>query len=164
MTPRLKLTRLTFLAAAALMMALPLMSPPAQAQNALSMLQGSWAGAGTIVLSNGSRERISCRASYAVPGSTLQLALRCASDSYTFDFRATGTLQGNNISGNWDESTRYAAGTFSGVVNGPQINARADGQTFSALLTLTTRGSRQTISIRSPGSTLSEATIILSRR
>jgi len=99
-----------------------------------------------------------------VLGSTLRLALRCASDSYTFDFRATGTLQGNNISGNWDESTRYAAGTFSGVVNGPQINARADGQTFSALLTLTTRGSRQTISIRSPGSTLSEATIVLSRR
>jgi len=163
MAPRLKLARLTFLAAA-LVMALPLISSPAQAQNALSMLEGSWAGAGTIVLSNGSRERISCRASYTVPGATLQLRLRCASDSYTFDFRAYGVLQGNNISGNWDESTRYAAGTFSGTVNGALINARAEGQTFAALLTLTTRGSRQTISIRSPGSTLSEATIALSRR
>ena len=163
MAPRLKLARLTFLAAA-LVMALPLISSPAQAQNALSMLEGSWAGAGTIVLSNGSRERISCRASYAVPGATLQLRLRCASDSYAFDFRAYGVLQGNNISGNWDESTRYAAGTFSGTVNGALINARAEGQTFAALLTLTTRGSRQTISIRSPGSTLSEATIVLSRR
>jgi len=55
MTPRLKLTRLTFLAAATLMMGLPLMSTPARAQNALSMLEGSWAGGGTIVLSNGSR-------------------------------------------------------------------------------------------------------------
>jgi hypothetical protein len=164
MAPRLKLTLVNFLAAA-LVMALPLLlSSPAQAQNALSMLAGSWAGGGTIVLSNGSRERISCRANYAVPGATLQLALRCASDSYTFDFRAYGTLQGNNISGNWDESTRHAAGTFSGVVNGHQIDARTEGQTFSALLTLTTRGSRQTISIRSPGSTLSEATIVLSRR
>lgn len=164
MTPRLRLTCLTLLTAAALVMTLSLITAPAQAQNALRMLEGSWAGSGIIVLSNGSRERISCRASYAVPGSTLQLTLRCASDSYTFNFRAFGALQGNHISGNWDESTRYAAGTFSGTVNGAQINARADGQTFSALLILTTRGSRQTISIRSPGSTLSEATIALSRR
>ncbi|MBX6327497.1 MAG: hypothetical protein IRY89_02885 [Pseudolabrys sp.] len=134
------------------------------ADNPLDELNGSWAGRGTITLSNDSRERIVCRATYEVPGANFRLALKCASDSYKFDFRADGVYQGGSISGNWYEETRHAAGTFSGSARAHHIEARAEGQTFSALLSLSTHGTRQSISIRSPGSTLSEATIILSRR
>ncbi len=134
------------------------------ADNPLEELNGSWAGRGTITLSNDSRERIVCRATYEVPGSNFRLALKCASDSYKFDFRADGVYQGGSISGNWYEETRHAAGTFSGSARAHHIEARAEGQTFSALLSLSTHGTRQSISIRSPGSTLSEATIVLTRR
>lgn len=133
--------------------------------NPLSALNGNWAGRGNIALSDGSRESISCRASYDVPGGpNFALTLKCASDSYTFDFSARGIYGEGKISGNWDERTRYAAGIFNGTVNGSRIDARAEGQTFSALFTMTTHGNRQSISIRSPGSAMSEVTIVLSRR
>ncbi len=60
-------------------------------QRPFAGLPGSWSGKGNITLSSGSHEPISCRATYDVRGSgnDLQLVLRCASDSYNFDFRAT---------------------------------------------------------------------------
>jgi len=132
--------------------------------NPLAALNGNWTGRGTITLSDGSRERINCRVTYDVPGGpAFMLTLKCASDSYTFDFHANGMYGDGRISGSWDELTRHAAGTFTGSVRGPRIDARAEGQTFSALLSMTTHGNRQTITISSPGSTMSEATIALSR-
>jgi hypothetical protein len=133
--------------------------------NPLAELNGAWSGRGNITLSDGSRERIACRATYDVPrGPSFRLALKCASDSYAFDFHASGLYGDGSITGNWDEVTRHAAGTFSGTVNGDRIDARAEGQTFSALFRMTTHGNRQSISILSPGSTMSEITIVLSRR
>src|SRR5258708_18318306 len=63
-------------------------------------LRGSWAGGGTISLSDGSTERIRCRASYIVAGSGSELrqSLRCASDSYKFD------LSSNVVSARGNES------------------------------------------------------------
>src|SRR5258708_12109515 len=50
-------------------------------------LRGSWAGGGTISLSDGSTERIPCMASYIVPrsGSELRQRLRRPRPRYTFD-------------------------------------------------------------------------------
>lgn len=147
------------------LVALVLPAPSWAQDNPLAALNGSWSGRGNITLSDGSHERISCRANYDVPGgANFALTLKCASDSYTFDFSARGMYGEGKISGNWDERTRYAAGIFSGTVNGSRIDARAEGQTFSALFTMTTHGNRQSISIRSPGSAMSEVTIVLSRR
>jgi hypothetical protein len=57
-------------------------------------MAGNWSGGGTVMLDDGSSERIRCRASYAVGagGTGLNLTLTCASDSYKFD------LKGNVIS------------------------------------------------------------------
>ena len=56
------------------------------------------------------------------------------------------------------------AGQVYGTVNGEQIDVRVESQTFSALLSLTTRGDRQSISIKAPsGSRMSEASITLKR-
>jgi hypothetical protein len=46
---------------------------------------------------------------------------------------------------------------------GSQINARAEGQTFNAILALNTHGDRQSITIQSPGSEMSEVDITLTR-
>jgi hypothetical protein len=129
-------------------------------------LPGSWAGRGHITLSSGSRERLHCRASYDVGGGGihLDLNLRCASDSYSFDFRAKGIYNGGTVTGTWIEAVQHAAGTFTASVTGNHIAARAEGQTFAALLDMTTRGNRQSILIQSPGSKMSEVSIVLSRR
>ena len=50
---------------------------------------GAWSGNGTVSLSDGSTERRRCRADYKVndTGLVLKQTLRCASDSYKFDFQ-----------------------------------------------------------------------------
>jgi hypothetical protein len=167
MSPHWKQACIAILAAAASAAMLSLSAPPGHAQkHPFADLPGSWSGRGHITLSSGSRERLHCRATYEVRtgGNDLQLALRCASDSYSFDFRANGIYGNGTISGGWTETIQHAAGSFGGTVNGNHIAVRAEGQTFAALLDMTTRGNRQSILIQSPGSKMSEVTIALSRR
>ena len=144
-----------------------LLASPSQAQRSgpFANFNGSWAGGGTLVLSSGVRERIRCRARYAVDGggTNLRLDLRCASDSYRFELTASAAHTGDEISGTWSESSRGAGGTLAGSASGGRINIRATGQTFSALLTMSTTPSRQSITIQSPGSELSSISISLSK-
>lgn len=140
-------------------------SVPVRAEGLFSHLAGSWSGSGTISLSSGSRERISCRASYS-PGSggtTLRLSLRCASDSFKFDLRGDLSAPGSSISGTWSEVTRNVNGTVTGGGTPDQINVTARSSTFSAFLNVSTNGNRQSVSITSPGSEMNEVSISLAR-
>jgi hypothetical protein len=115
--------------------------------------KGVWSGNGTVSLSDGSSERIRCRATYAVDGSgrALQQTLRCASDSYKFDLSSNVTSQGNRIFGNWSEASRNVSGSLQGTAGGGQINVAVETVGFSANLTLRTSGNRQTVQISSQG-------------
>src|ERR1700687_4293347 len=129
-------------------------------------MAGSWSGGGILSTSDGTQERLRCRASYDVAGSgaQLRLSLRCASDSYNFDLASDVQYRGGAISGSWSEGSRNAFGTPSG--NGPRdrIEALARGQIFSADLSLMTRGSRQTVSIRPQGTNIAGVSLTLKRR
>jgi hypothetical protein len=135
------------------------------AEGPFAALPGSWSGTGTIALSNGTKERIRCRAAYHLGDSSanLRLELSCTSDSYKFELQSTIAYSDQSISGNWFESTRRTGGAITGRVVGSQINARAEGQTFNAILALNTHGDRQSITIQSPGSEMSEVDITLTR-
>jgi hypothetical protein len=130
-------------------------------------LAGSWSGSGTIDLSNGRHEAIKCRASYDVleEQSKLQLNIRCASDSYNFDLRGSATYAAGTITGNWSESSRNAAGTLSGKVEGVGFQVVAKGPTFTANLELVTRGDKQSVTIKSQDANadVQGATITLQR-
>lgn len=114
-------------------------------------LAGQWSGTGTIDLANGVREPIKCRAAYDVLGEqrNLQLNIRCASDSYNFDLRASATYAAGAISGSWSEATRNAAGTLSGKAEGSNFKVLAKGPTFTANLSLVTHGDKQSVVIKS---------------
>jgi hypothetical protein len=114
-------------------------------------LAGSWSGAGTIDLANGRHEPIRCRASYDVleEQNKLQLNLHCASESYNFDLRASAAYSGSAITGTWSESSRNAAGSLSGKVEGVGFQVVAKGQTFAANLNLVTQGDKQSVTIKS---------------
>ena len=120
-------------------------------ESPFAQLAGSWSGAGTIDLANGKHEPIKCRASYDVleDQNKLQLNLHCASQSYNFDLRASATYSAGAITGNWSESSRNAAGTLSGKVEGAGFQVVAKGPTFSANLNLVTRGDKQSVTIKS---------------
>jgi len=114
---------------------------------------GSWSGTGTVALSDGSTERIRCKADYKVNGSGLGLKqnLHCASDSYKFDLSSEVTSNGDRISGNWSERSRNIFGNLQGTAGGGQIEVFVEASGFAANLTLTTRGNKQTVQISSKG-------------
>jgi hypothetical protein len=119
------------------------------AQAPFDRLAGQWSGSGTIDMANGAHERIKCRASYDVLDQrNLQLNIRCASESYNFDLRASATYSGGTITGNWSESTRLVAGTISGRADGERFQVVARAASFAANITLVTHGGRQSVAIR----------------
>lgn len=132
-----------------------------------AQLAGSWSGSGTIDLSNGRNEPIRCHASYDVldEQNKLQLNIRCASESYSFNLRGSAAYAGGTIHGNWSESTRNAAGTLSGKVEEGGFQVVANGPSFTANLDLVTRGDKQSVTIRSQdaNSAVRGATITMQR-
>ena len=114
---------------------------------------GSWNGNGTVTMSDGSTERIRCRATYKVGngGTALEQSLRCASDSYKFDLASNVKSDGNNVSGSWSEASRNVYGNLNGKAGGGQIDVFVEAAGFAANITLTTKGNKQNVSISSKG-------------
>ena len=123
-----------------------------------------WSGGGTVTLDDGSTERIRCRASYAVGdnGAGLNQTLVCASDSYKFDLKANVIAERGTLSGTWSESSRDVNGTIEGRGSNGNFQVVASAPGFTANISLTTRGNRQSVVIKSE-SGFRGATISLSR-
>src|ERR1700722_13584959 len=113
-------------------------------------MAGNWSGGGTVTLDDGSTERIRCRASYAVgaEGNGLNQTLTCASDSYKFNLSSNVIAQRGVLSGSWSESSRGINGNLEGRVGGGVFQVIASAPGFTANLTLTTRGNRQSVAIK----------------
>ena len=160
-TPRL----LVGVVAAAMALAVPFSSYAQDGGSPLMQMGGAWTGSGTITLSDGTRERLRCRSNYQpdARGATMRLGLTCASDSYKFDLSGNVNYNAGQISGNWSEAAHNAAGNISGTATGGQIEARVEGPTFAAFLSMSTRGDRQNVSIRAPGSAMQDVAIYLGR-
>jgi len=140
---------------------------PAMAGDAFKRLEGQWQGKGTIEFSNKSKESLRCRASYDVlqSGANVQLAIRCASDSYKIELMGNATEANGKVSGSWSEGTLNVSGTLSGSAAGGNIHVTAASPAFTASFGVVTNGGHQSVSIRSqtPDSTIRGATISLAR-
>jgi hypothetical protein len=163
-TKLLAVTRRLILAAVALFIA-SIFSSPSHAQSGpFAGMAGNWSGGGTVMLDDGSTERIRCRATYAVGenGNGLNQTLTCASDSYRFNLASNVVSEGGALSGSWSESTRGINGTLSGRGSNGNFQVLASAPGFNANISLTTRGNKQSVVIRSE-SAFRGANISLSR-
>jgi hypothetical protein len=126
-------------------------SAHAQSSQPFAAWAGAWSGGGSITTSDGSTERLRCRATYAVGagGTRLQQSLLCASDSYRFQLASNVTANGRALSGTWSEATRGISGHLGGSLNGGRFEVLASSPNFNANLRLTTSGNHQTVSITS---------------
>ena len=124
-------------------------------------------GLGSIELSNGTRERLKCVAAYMVQGDkkNLQLNIRCAGDSYNMNISSNATVASGVVTGTWSEANSMAGGAISGKASGDHIQVVTESSGFSATLSLTTNGDRQSVSIRSrsPDSPIKGASMNLRR-
>jgi hypothetical protein len=127
-------------------------------------LAGFWSGAGSVTLDDGSTEKIRCRATYAVSGNGagLNQTLVCASDSYKFDLRTNVVAEQGSVSGSWSESSRGINGNLSGRASSGNFQVVATAAGFTANITLTTHGNKQSVVIR-PDSQFKGASISLTR-
>jgi hypothetical protein len=127
-------------------------------------MAGVWSGGGTLTLDDGSTERIRCRATYAVGngGNGLNQSLTCASDSYRFNLASNVVASGGSLSGTWSESSRGITGSLDGRGSNGNFQVIASAPGFTANITLTTRGNRQSVVIRAE-SQFRGASISLSR-
>jgi plastocyanin len=128
-------------------------------------LGGSWSGTGIVNLREGGKERVRCKASYVVKnaGFGIDQELTCASDAYKFEMTSNIVQQGDTLTGIWFESVHRVAGRVVGKSNGSQIDVRAEGDTFTALLNVTTHGDKQSMLMQSPGSRVESVSISLTR-
>ncbi|MGO9356867.1 MAG: hypothetical protein ACLP1D_04235 [Xanthobacteraceae bacterium] len=128
-------------------------------------LAGVWSGSGAIALADGHKERIKCRATYAVGenGYGLQLTLRCASDSYRFELSSDVHSRGGGIEGTWSESTRGVSGNLQGRAQGGQFQVVVSAAGFTANLSMITHGNSQSIRIFSRDTEFTGVTISLAR-
>jgi hypothetical protein len=156
--------RLAIAAAALLAASVWATASNAQGTGPFAGMAGNWNGGGTVTLDDGSTERIRCRASYAVGagGNGLQQTLTCASDSYKFNLTSNLIAQGAAVSGTWSETSRNINGNIEGRSGGGVFQVVATAPGITANLTLTTKGNKQSVVIRSD-STFRGASISLSR-
>ena len=154
-------------AAAAALGILGLVALPVSVQasgSPFTAMSGSWSGSGVITMASGNKERLRCRAKYDVDssGNTLDLTLRCASDSYNFEFQSNVAHSNGAVSGNWSENTRHVGGSLEGNARGNAIQVRVSG-VISATLGMSTNGNQQSISIQAPGTELASVAISMNR-
>jgi len=156
--------RLIFAAAATLFVATVSISASYAQSGPFAGMAGNWSGGGTVTLDDGSTERIRCRASYSVGanGNGLNQSLLCASDSYKFDLRSSVVAERGSLSGTWSESSRGIRGDLEGRASSGNFQVVASAPGFTANLSLTTRGNKQSVVIRAE-SQFRGATISLSR-
>jgi hypothetical protein len=142
-----------------------LAAAPARAEQSFDSVAGSWSGGGSMKPSDGPRERVRCKVDYMVKnaGQSVKMNVRCASDAYKMDLSANIDESGTALSGNWFESQYRQGGKVSGQnVNG-LIEAKVEGDTITALLTVHTKGNHQTFVMEAPGMWVSQVSIDLVR-
>lgn len=155
-------------ALAALVVAIWAQAPsPAPAQTGINPfpgLGGPWRGSASIALANGKSEKMSCRAYYRPQdsGSTLGLAIRCASQSgFKIELRSSLRYASGNVSGNWEERTFNATGVLNGSASASKINMAISGGVSGTMSVALKQGSHSVL-IATSGTGFSEVSINLS--
>jgi hypothetical protein len=136
----------------------------AHAASPFTSLGGTWSGSGHVRLENGRSEAIRCTANY-VPrsgGTALGLSLRCASPSNRIELRASLSLDGNRVSGSWEERSFNASGGVSGLASGSSLQLRFSGS-IQGSMQVTTSGRSQSISVRTDTTALQGVNVNLRR-
>ena len=127
-------------------------------------LNGTWRGSGTLTLTGGDRERLSCRGYYNLKsgGSGLSIAILCNSTNYKVELRSSVRDSGGHVSGSWEERTFHATGAVSGRASGNRMNLSISG-TVSGSISITASGRSQSVNISTAGTGFTGVSLSLVR-
>lgn len=157
----LRTHKLPFIAFIMLGVIMAFLSPSeAQVQPLFRQLAGSWGGSGVMVLSDGTRERISCRSYYISRSAdkTLGLAIRCQSATQSIEIRSKIVERGNGISGDWEERTYNLRGDLSGKAAANRLDLSFSGA-ISGSMTIALRRGTHDVTIKTNGAGFNSVSI-----
>jgi hypothetical protein len=143
----------------------PIATASSEAAGAFANFTGSWSGSGQMRLEGGRTEALRCKAYYndKSGGTSLGISLRCASSGARVELRANLTANGNRVSGDWEERQFNVGGRASGSASGNNISLAINGGGLTGSMSVTTNGSRQSVSITTENVALKGIQIGLSR-
>jgi hypothetical protein len=136
----------------------------ADASGLFKQLAGSWRGSGALTLSDGTRERISCRG-YYVPksgGEALSIAILCNSSNRKIEIRSRVQEAGQGVSGEWEERTFHATGRLSGRVTGNSMRLAVSGS-ISGAISISLKSRSHSVAVSATGTGFKSVSISLSR-
>lgn len=137
---------------------------PAAAQTPFSPLAGNWSGGGQIKLTDGTAERLSCRATYNPKenGASMGMSIRCASQSYKIELRSSLLYAGGQVSGTWEERSHNVGGSVSGRASTGSVNVAFSGN-ITGSMSVSYTGTTQRVSISTGGVGFASVSLNLSR-
>ena len=142
---------------------------PAAAAGLFEGMAGAWRGDGSIAWTTGETERLRCQAKYEVErdGNRITQNLTCATDSTRLVVKSTITFNpdAGAITGNWSETSYGINGYVSGTASTGSVKAvvKSTDNRFKARVTVTTRGSDQTVTIAPEGIDVTDVSVKLRR-
>ncbi len=161
----LSLRRLRFRPAPAMVVVASLIASQSAAWAASSFEKfvGAWSGAGQIVATNGHRESIRCRAQYTETkeGSALNQSIVCASESFKLNITSYVEASGESVQGVWKEASRDVSGHVTGHISAGRFEGEFSAATFTAVISITSNGRTQAVSIQPRGGDISDVSIEL---
>lgn len=160
-------TRLLFLTLAILLGSAHMIGAGDAAELPFNVLNGTWAGEGSLLYDSGSPDKLNCLGYYrsADGGKALGIAIRCNGQPDKLEFRSKLNYADGKLSGTWEERTNNASGNASGAVSANSLHVQFDGS-LSGSLSIAFSSSQQsiTVSISTAGSELKGARVTLNRR
>jgi hypothetical protein len=133
------------------------------ADSLFDSLRGSWSGSGQIRYDDGTAEGLRCNAYYTGEGAQLRLAIRCESPSNKVDIRGQLSVQGETLSGTWEERTFNAAGEAKGRVSDGKMSLSVIGGGFKGAMSVSIAGGKQSVNIYSEGIKMKSVSISLGK-
>jgi hypothetical protein len=140
-------------AGVAILFAIAMASAGGAAAGPIEDLTGYWTGAGTVLLTSGSTERVKCAVIYKVGGGSTQIkqTMRCASADYNINAGAELRVNGSQVTGTWEEKTYSATGDVTGRYTGSSFVLSIKGANFTAAMNVGLSPCKQSINITPQG-------------
>ncbi len=97
-------------------------------------LSGRWSGPGTVKPVRRAEQPFKCVATYFAGKANRKLKqnLRCSNEDYKLDVATLMQIDGNKITGTWQEKTYSLEGTLTGEAMENRMEVRLKGQFFKA--------------------------------
>ena len=125
---------------------------------------GYWTGTGKVSMTNGSTEQVKCVVTYKVTGQELRQNVRCAGQGFSFNGTAQlQVAQSGSVTGSWTENTYAATGDVTGKTTDKGLLLSISGQTFTAVMDVSTSACKQTMDIVPKGLEVSRISIGLGK-